>query len=176
MKCIISFVTEIVETSSNAELGWYMKIIKPNKRTMTHTLLSSKGVVRKWSSVQGLCPTLIPHPVKVISNRRIAPTTQVSFKITGSCNVWWQVNIIYFFELKILDLNKKSIIWGWVFFNVFFVIAAFCYRLITRLHFSQTWTTCSSTEWHVVNCYVSSKVSPPDSFKDHLNNQKHCTV
>lgn len=100
MKCIISFVTEIVETSSNAELGWYMKIIKPNKRTMTHTLLSSKGVVRKWSSVQGLCPTLIPHPVKVISNRRIAPTTQVSFKITGSCNVWGQVNIIY-------SLNSK---------------------------------------------------------------------
>lgn len=95
MKCIISFVTKTVETSSNAELGWYMKIIKPNKRTMTHTLLSSKGVVRKWSSVQGLCPTLIPHPVKVISNRRIAPTTQVSFKITGSCNVWGQVNIIY---------------------------------------------------------------------------------
>lgn len=87
MKFIISFVTKTVETSSNAELGWYMKIIKPNKRTMTHTLLSSKGVVRKWSSVQGLCPTLIPHPVKVISNRRIAPTTQVSFKITGSCNV-----------------------------------------------------------------------------------------
>lgn len=87
MKFIISFVTKTVETSSNAELGWYMKIIKTNKRTMTHTLLSSKGVVRKWSSVQGLCPTLIPHPVKVISNRRIGPTTQVSFKITGSCNV-----------------------------------------------------------------------------------------
>lgn len=175
MKCIISFVTEIVETSSNAELGWYMKIIKPNKRTMTHTLLSSKGVVRKWSSVQGLCPTLIPHPVKVISNRRIAPTTQVSFKITGSCNVWGQVNIIYSLNSN-FGFKQKINYLGVGFFMGFFFVAAFCYRLITRLHFSQTWTTCSSTEWHVINCYVSSKVSPPDSFKDHLNNQKHCTV
>lgn len=79
---------------------WKLSSETKNKRTMTHTLLSSKGVVRKWSSVQGLCPTLIPHPVKVISNRRIAPTTQVSFKITGSCNVWGQVNIIYYLNSK----------------------------------------------------------------------------
>lgn len=124
MKYIIPFVTQIVETSSNAELGWYMKIIKPNKRTMTHTLLSSKGVVRKWSSVQGLCPTLIPHPVKVISNRRIAPTTQVSFKITGSCNVWGQVNIIYSSNSNFWFKQKINYL-GVVFFMFFFLLQPF---------------------------------------------------
>lgn len=113
-----------METSSNAELGWYMKIIKTNKRTMTHTLLSSKGVVRKWSSVQGLCPTLIPHPVKVISNRRIAPTTQVSFKITGSCNVWGQVNIIYSSNSN-FGFKQKINYLGVVFFYVFFLLQPF---------------------------------------------------
>lgn len=125
MKCIISFVTEIVETSSNAELGWYMKIIKPNKRTMTHTLLSSKGVVRKWSSVQGLCPTLIPHPVKVISNRRIAPTTQVSFKITGSCNVWGQVNIIYSSNSNFWFKQKINYLGVGFFMGFFFLLQPF---------------------------------------------------
>lgn len=51
MKFIIFFVIKRAEISLNVELGWYMKIIKLNKRIMIYILLSFKGVVRKWFSV-----------------------------------------------------------------------------------------------------------------------------
>lgn len=180
MKYITSFVTKIVETSSKAELGLLVHVhenYQAKQKTKEQWLIPC-WVPRVWSEsgpVFKVC--VLPW---FLTQSKSSPTEgllQLHKSVSKSqVPAMFEDRLIsYILRTQIFDLNKKSIIWGWVFL-CFFLVVAFCYRLITRLHFSQTWTTCSSTEWHVVNCYVSSKVSPPDSFKDHLNNPKHCTV
>lgn len=180
MKYITSFVTKIVETRPKAELGLLVHVhenYQAKQKTKEQWLIPC-WVPRVWSEsgpVFKVC--VLPW---FLTQSKSSPTEgllQLHKSVSKSqVPAMFEDRLIsYILRTQIFDLNKKSIIWGWGFLW-FFVVAAFCYRLITRLHFSQTWTTCSSTEWHVVNCYVSSKVSPPDSFKDHLNNQKHCTV
>lgn len=173
MKNEIPFFTKKVETRTNAELSYYMKIKKQKKtqwlipcwdpRVWSESGPVFKVCVLPWFLTQSKSsPTeglLQLH--KSVSKSQV-PAMFEDRLISYTCILWTQI-----FDLKKINF------WGVFFFNVlfssFFLLLLLCW-LITRLYLSQTWTTCSWTEWHVIDCYVSSKVSPPDPFKDHLNN------